>query len=141
MEKVDHATAVKLLASLGEIVSVGASLGSFSISSLLLVALLSEFSNELSTKTGKLDSDPHLWMPMTLEKASYLQLMSQKNVTSDVAGAHFDRIQAMMVKFHADEASQSLGVFGPVDVGQGVYWWDYGQLKLYQQYVLMMTEK
>lgn len=137
----DHATAVKLLASLGEIVSVGASLGSFSISSLLLVALLSEFSYELSTKKGKLDSDPHLWMPMTLEKASYLQLMSQKSVTAEVAGAHFDRIAAMMVKFHADDATQSLGVFGPVDVGQGVYWWDYGQLKLYQQYVLMMTEK
>jgi hypothetical protein len=23
-------------------------------------------------------------------------------------------------------------VFGAVDVGEGCYWWDYGQLKLYQ---------
>jgi predicted NBD/HSP70 family sugar kinase len=80
-------------------------------------------------------------MPMTLEKAPYLQLMSQKGVTNDVAGAHFDRIALMMKKFHEDKSTASLGVFGPVDVGQGVYWWDYGQLKLYQQYALMMTEK
>lgn len=117
------------------------SLGSFSISSLLLFALLEEFSTELSLKVGKLDSDPHLWMPMTLEKESYLQLMLQKNVTSEIAGAHFDRIASMMEKFHQNEATKSLGVFGPVDVGQGVYWWDYGQLRLYQQYALMMTDK
>lgn len=141
MEKVDHATAVKLLSSLGEIVSVGASLGSFSVSNMLLAALLTEFSAELSSKKGKLDSDPHLWMPMTLEKDSYLQLMSQKGVTAEVAGAHFERIGAMMRNFHAATETASLGVFGPVDVGQGVYWWDYGQLKLYQQYTLMMTEK
>lgn len=141
VEKVDHATAVKLLSSLGEIVSVGASLGSFSISSALLSALLSEFSEELVSKKGKLDSDPHLWMPMTLEKDSYLQLMSEKGVTAEVAGAHFERIHAMMNKFHADATTSPLGVFGPVDVGQGVYWWDYGQLRLYQQYTLMMTEK
>ena len=42
---------------------------------------------------------------------------------------------------HQNEATKSLGVFGPVDVGQGVYWWDYGQLRLYQQYALMMTDK
>ena len=132
---------MRLLASLGEIVSVGASLGSFSVSSLLLSALLQEFAAELSAKVGKLDSDPHLWMPMTLEKESYLQLMSQKGVTAEVAGAHFDRIGKMMKLFHEDQSTASLGVFGPVDVGQGVYWWDYGQLKLYQQYALMMTEK
>lgn len=24
-----------------------------------------------------------------------------------------------------------MGTFGAVDIGQGAYWWDYGQLKLY----------
>lgn len=28
-----------------------------------------------------------------------------------------------------------------ISIFQGVYWWDYGQLKLYQQNTLMMTEK
>lgn len=86
VEKVDHPTAVKLLTSLGEINSVGASLGSFSLSSMLLFMLLEEFSVELEEKKGKLDSDPHLWMPMTLEKESYLQLMGQKG---DISTSNF----------------------------------------------------
>ena len=32
-----------------------------------------------------------------------------------------------------------IGVFGPVDVGQNVYWWDYGQLKLYQKYNIQLA--
>jgi hypothetical protein len=198
-----------LLASLGEIKSVGASLGSFSVSSHLLFLLLSEFATELAAKKGKLDSDPHLWMPMTLDRAPYLQvrpspsrvpltllmspcrieltrltsplrdhpqLMGQKGIKEDVAGTHFDRIQgdrkavhvhpscphilppthprtlpypcllstfdaraAMMARFHADDnvKAAKLGVFGPVDVGQGVLWWDYGQLQVRDEGVLV----
>jgi len=140
VEKVTHATAVKLLSSLGEIKAVGVSLGSFSVSSALLFTLLDEFSSELEAKRGKLDSDPHLWMPMTLDKAAYSQLMAQKGVSEAESGQHFDRIGAMMEKFKASGAAGSLGVFGPVDVGQGVYWWDYGQLKLYQRSTLLMAE-
>ena len=137
VEKVQHATAVQLLASLGEIQSVGASLGSFSLSHQILVALLAEFAAELSAKEGKLDSDPHLWMPMTLEKDSYLQLMAQKGISKDISSAHFDRIAQMMQDFERGD----LGLFGAVDVGLGVKWWDYGQLKLYQRNTRMMTEK
>ncbi len=137
VEKVQHATAVQLLASLGEIQSVGASLGSFSLSHQILVALLTEFAAELRAKEGKLDSDPHLWMPMTLEKDSYLQLMAQKGISKDISSAHFDRIAQMMQGFERGD----LGLFGAVDVGLGVKWWDYGQLKLYQRNTRMMTEK
>lgn len=141
VEKVDHATAVELLKGLGEIESVGASLGSFSLSSQMLGALLKEFSPELESKRGKLDSDPHLWMPMTLEKPAYLQLMRQKGIAEDVASTHFDRIAAMMTTFYSENSGNPLGLFGPVDVGQGVLWWDYGQLKLYQRNTLMITER
>lgn len=58
VEKVDHSTAVQLLAGLGEIESVGASLGSFSVSNVMLYSLLAEFQPELAAKSGKLDSDP-----------------------------------------------------------------------------------
>ncbi len=145
VEKVNHATALSLLAGLGaEITAVGASLGSFSVSSAMLSCLLEEFVVELDTKTGKLDSDPHLWMPMTLTRNAYVQLMAQKKVGEGEAGAHFDRIAAMMVRFYGavaveEKEGQRLGLFGPVDVGQGVCWWDYGQLKLYKQYSLLMT--
>lgn len=140
VEKVSHATAVQLLSSLGTIESVGVSLGSFSVSWELLSALLKEFASELSAKTGKLDSDPHLWMPMTLSKEAYLHLMGQKGVPEAKSSSHFDRIQDMLSRFWGDFPQSTLGLFGPVDVGQGVYWWDYGQLKLYLKNSLMMTE-
>lgn len=57
---------------------MGPSLGSFSLSSDLLQLLLSTFSAELEDKKGKLDSDPHLWMPLTLSRASYVEVMAQK---------------------------------------------------------------
>jgi hypothetical protein len=51
VEKVDHATATRLLESLeGGVTNVGASLGSFSVSSFLLSALMEEFASELAAK-------------------------------------------------------------------------------------------
>jgi len=154
VEKVDHATALQLLSGLGSIQSVGVSLGSFSISWQMLSTFLEEFATELSTKKGKLDTDPHLWMPMTLDQIAYLHLMKQKGIEETVSAAHYDRIQSMLQSFHATyptiskeavdeevDEGKGLGLFGPVDVGQGVYWWDYGQLKLYQKNTLLMTEK
>lgn len=141
VEKVSHATALQLLDGLGEIQSVGASLGSFSVSWQLLTALLEEFRGELDRKTGKLDSDPHLWMPMTLPKAAYLQLMAQKGVGQEVSSAHYDRMQSMLARFHATFGSKDADMFGAVDVGQGVLWWDYGLLKLYAANTLRMTER
>lgn len=141
VEKVDHATAVQLLSSLGEIKSVGVSLGSFSVSAAMLLALNEEFKYELDHREGKLDSDPHLWMPMTLSKASYLHLMEQKKIPEDVSSPHFDRIQAFLAKFRAVPENTTVGLFGPVDVGQGVLWWDYGQLKLFQKNALLATSR
>jgi hypothetical protein len=132
VEKVSHATALELLSHLDAIKAVGTSLGSFSVSYALLFALVEEFSSELNAKKGKLDSDPHLWMPITLEKASYIGVMAKKNVSEEESAAHFDRVQAMMARFQAVPENSSLGIFGPVDVGSVVSWWDYGQLKLYQ---------
>jgi hypothetical protein len=143
VEKVDHATAVELLADLGgAIQSVGTSLGSFSIAWQILSELLDEFSEELKNRSGKLDSDPHLWMPMTLSEQSYLHLMKQKGISEDVSAQHYQRIQKMMGNFYRQfpDLKPEL-LFGPVDVGQDVYWWDYGQLKLYQRNTLLMTEK
>lgn len=141
VEKVSHATAVQLLSSLGEILSVGASLGSFSVSWQLLTALLQEFAEELEHKKGKLDSDPHLWMPMTLDQEAYIQIMKQKGVSEEQSAAHYARMQKMLAAFHDTHSTQDKDMFGAVDVGQGVLWWDYGQLKLYQQNTLLMTEK
>lgn len=66
VEKVSFATAQKLLGSFGTVVNVGPSLGSFSLSATLLLALLEEFKPEIEAKQAKFDSDPDFWMPLTL---------------------------------------------------------------------------
>ncbi len=50
VEKVNYATAKRILQALGNIKSMGVSLGSFSISSRLLMLLLDTFKPELETK-------------------------------------------------------------------------------------------
>ena len=86
VEKVDHATALQMTKTLGSIKQVGTSLGSFSLTASLLSALLTEFSSELDKKKGQLDSDPHWWMPMTLPRDGYVDLMANKGVSEDEVG-------------------------------------------------------
>ena len=127
VEKVDYDTAEKLLADLGEMASVGTSLGSFSVDHAILSALMKEFAPELAKKTGKLDTDPHFWMPMTLPRDGYISLMGQKGVEPEKAGAHHDRVTAMVKAFRSETGSDA-PIFGAVDVGSDPYWWDYGQV-------------
>jgi len=127
VEKVSHATAVKMLEKLGDIGQVGPSLGSFSVSAKILSSLCHEFSEELKAKTGKLDTDPHFWMPLTLSQSNYVSLMAQKGVNEDVSIKHHDRMSQFLTNFESGE----MGLFGAVDVGKDAAWWDYGQLKKY----------
>ena len=136
VEKVSYDTATRLLASFGDIKSVGTSLGSFSVSKELLAVFLEGFSKELSSKTGKLDSDPHLWMPLSLGENEYVELMGQKDVGAEESRAHYKRIANMMKSFDMG----TKGLFGAVDVGGSACWWDYGQLKWYQKYCLRMRD-
>jgi len=139
VDKVTFDTARRMLTSLGELKSVGTSLGSFSVDADMLAALLGEFAKELRSKEGKFDSDPHFWMPLTLEKASYAELMEQKGVNRFVSEAHYDRMADMLKRFEQTRAHKR-GLFGCVDVGSDVYWWDYGQLKLYLKNNTLVTQ-
>lgn len=141
LEKVSYDTAISLLREMGRIVSVGVSLGSFSLSSLFLSLLLDEFATELREKRGKYDSDPHLWMPLTLSLSAYLSLMRQKGVTETEAERHYTRIQGLLQRLNAHPDASALSLFGGVDVGERGYWWDFGQLKLYEKNVKMMTDE
>lgn len=136
IEKVDHATALSMTASLGEITAVGTSLGSFSVSAELLALLDAEFDAELVAKTASLDTDPHFWMPMTLPVDAYCALMAKKGVEASEAQAHHARVQAMLSKFDMNGKH----ALGPVDVGANAYWWDYGQLKLYLKNAFRLIE-
>lgn len=138
VEKVDHPTAMRMLKNLGDIARVGPSLGSFSVSAKMLQALCDEFSSELTAKDGKLDTDPHFWMPLTLPQDEYISLMSQKGVDEQESSSHHVRMTKMKDTFLA--ANPELGMFGSVDVGSNACWWDYGQLKLYIANNLKLSE-
>lgn len=136
VEKVSHETATQMLEQLGTIAQVGPSLGSFSVSAAILDGLCQEYSSELTEKVGKLDTDPHFWMPLTLPETSYVKLMSQKGVDEDTSKAHYARMKAFSARFDKGD----LGLFGAVDVGKDACWWDYGQLKLYSQNSLLLLD-
>uniref|UniRef100_A0A7S4GK83 Uncharacterized protein n=1 Tax=Eutreptiella gymnastica TaxID=73025 RepID=A0A7S4GK83_9EUGL len=138
VEKVSHATAMSLLSSFGPIKKVGPSLGSFSISAALLLAMLEEFAVELEGKAAKLDSDPHFWMPLTLSAESYGSIMTGKGVAEADSTAHYARMSAFKTKFL--EANPGPGLFGCIDAGSSSYWWDYGMLKLYRKNNMLVTQ-
>ena len=80
VEKVDHATAVKMLHVLGDVGSAGPSLSSFSLTAKMISALCEKCKSELTSKYGKFDTDPHFRMPFTLLVNNYATLMTQKSV-------------------------------------------------------------
>ncbi len=131
VEKITHDTATALMAD-GVIETdggIGASLGSFSISSAMTEALLHEFAHELAEKQEKFDTDPHFWMPMTLDEATYLKMMAQKDVPEAEAKAHYERMQAFLDTYHG--RNPDARIFGCVNVGTEGYWWDYGTVTDY----------
>jgi len=140
VEKVDHATAVKMLTSLGQISRVGPSLGSFSVSAMILDGLCAEYDKELTDKTAKLDTDPHFWMPLTLPEPEYTSLMAQKGIEEQVSKLHHQRMAKFSQKLQLGEDNTSMGLFGAVDVGSDACWWDYGLLKLYSKNNLKLLE-
>ena len=90
LEKVTYDVAVKYLPK--DVVQVGTSLGSFSLSAQLTEALMAEFATELAEKTASFDSDPHFWMPLTLKEADYLAVMAKKGTPEAEASAHYKRM-------------------------------------------------
>jgi len=131
VEKVSYETATALLSSFGSVSSVGPSLGSFSLSEPMLSSLLEEFASEIAGKRAKMDSDPHFWMPLTMQRDSYVGVMVTKGESAAQASAHHERMRAFRDKLlsaHSDK-----GMFGAINVGTGSYWWDYGLLTLYMK--------
>lgn len=133
LDKMDYASVQQLILANRIDVSggVGVSLGSFSLSIELLEALLQEFHHELSQKRGKFDSDPHFWMPLTLDEKTYCELMLSKGTSLSDAEIHFLRMQNFHQKFHLLHSGQPL--FGAVDVGEDSLWWDYGSVEGYHK--------
>lgn len=115
--------------------------GSFSLSHKILDAFMCEFESELASKVGKLDTDPHLWMPLTLRSSDYCELMASKGVPTETSEAHHARMAAFMERFAPGGAlPDGAGLFGAVDIGSDAFWWDYGQLRWYLKNNLELTD-
>ena len=141
IDKVSHEVAVKMLDSLGSISNVGPSLGSFSVSAYFLEYLQEEFGTELEGKVGKLDTDPHFWMPLTLKEEDYITLMETKGVSTTTSTSHYSRMKTFKAKvLNSDNNTSEMRLFTAVDVGESAAWWDYGMLKLYQINNMKLTE-
>lgn len=140
VEKIDHATASALIAG-GKLAvdgGIGVSLGSFSMSGALTEALLLNFRQELERRETKLDTDPHFWMPLTLDLATYRDMMAAKGADPDIATGHYHRMQTIGRELR--DADAACGLFGAVDIGEEAAWWDYGQLAHYQRCNLRLLD-
>jgi len=139
VEKVDHATAKNLVKSgvIGVDNGLGVSIGSFSMSAEMVMLLLDEFAPELFAREGKMDTDPHFWMPLTLDKKTYLAIMAGKGEDVDAATEHYDRMDRFKKRF--SPIARQRGLFGAVDVGADCYWWDYGTLENFRTNLLKLV--
>lgn len=138
VEKVDFTTFSELTTQ-GKLRSeggLGLSLGSFSLSADLLLALIDEFDSELQNQYGKMDSDSHFWMPLTLDCLTYVTLMNHKGCSAADAEAHWLRMNRLRTQFLASAPGLLLSA---VDTGSKGLWWDFGALKPYLEHCLQLT--
>lgn len=107
------------------------SLGFFSISRSFFFALLDEFKNELKTKEKKLDTDFHLWMPLTSSKEEFLKRGGEE--------AHWNRLDDFKRRF-LEQQKKSLVLIKDKNLGKKTMWWDFGQIPLYRRNLLNLLK-
>lgn len=115
--------------------AVGVSLGSFSISSVILEELLETFKQELANKKGKLNTDYHFWMPLTWSKEAYTDFMLTKGYAKEEVLDVYHRIQKIKDRLGA---MNDQPIFGVQNVGQDALWWDFGSLKAYYRNLMAL---
>ena len=117
---------------------IGLSMGSFSLSYEMTIALLSEFETELNEKKGKMDTDTDFWMALTLNKDMFHSAMQKKGVSDEDASSHFRRMQKFKERFSAFAPAN---FFKTIDIGKEAFWWDFGTLSHYYHNNLKMTRQ
>ena len=129
LEKSNYETIQNLLkeSSISAAGGAGISMGSFSLSSLMTSALLTEFEKELQSKSGFIDCDPGFWMPMTLNSKVYCAAMQKMGVARPED--HYARMQKFKERFLSAHPENPF--FQATDVGKNCFWWDYGSIKAY----------
>ena len=119
------------------------SIGSFTVSLSFLNGLLQSEEGALNSGTGKLDTDPDWWQPMTSTRSEYIQMMGKKGKTEQVSGAQWDKMNTMWNVFTNTQEFKDSGIarqVGFTDVGANSFWWDYGQNKLFLKNMQLLTK-
>jgi len=98
---------------------VGRSLGSFSLSGRALELLLEEYEEELTGRRGRLDTDPHLWMPLTSSLEEFAGGGGDPQL--------WERVQRLGQRLRRS----GLPLIEEMDLGEKTYFWDLGQARLY----------
>lgn len=117
---------------------IGLSLGCFSISAAFGSALLKEFDTELREKKLKVDSDPHLWMPMSLDVKTYVELMEKKETSAEESEKWHARMQGFLKNFLSRHSE--IPFLRAIDIGAQSFWWDYGTIASYYLNNLKLTQ-
>ncbi|MCH9634740.1 MAG: hypothetical protein S4CHLAM7_15010 [Chlamydiae bacterium] len=117
---------------------VGLSLGCFSLSKEILIAFLEEFSTELTSKKGKMDTDPHFWMPLSLDFETYLSISKKRNFPIENVKAHYQRMLHFKEKFLKKSKKNLLGAS---NIGENSTWWDFGNTVSYHKNSLKLVEQ
>lgn len=103
------------------------SMGSFSISSAFLHALLLEFEPELKGKNVRHNSDADLWQPLTSTLEEYLEAGRSSHTWA--------RVSRFWKSFEASPGFSGLKKLGFIDMGDS-FWWDFGNVRSYQENLL-----
>lgn len=106
------------------------SMGCFSMDFSFLKALLKEFSKELELKKRNLDTDEHLWMPLTSTRSEY--------VDKEGSIIYWRRIKKFKKKFLAREKRKV--IVGAKNLGDKTLWWDYGNLANYYKSLSILLD-
>lgn len=136
LEKLSYQEFVKM--DLKETQKLALSLGSFSLSKEMLLAFLQEFNHELTTKTGCLDSDPHLWMPFSLNLAQYTTILEKKGIDPIHSSKHWERMQHFKNQFLKNNKTSI--IMGSSSMGPDTFWWDYGNIQSFYENSLKILQ-
>lgn len=131
-EKVDYSTFLSLAVK-----ALGISMGSFSLSAPLTAAFLELFTDELNSKQGRIDVEPYLWMPATLDIETYVQLMQPRGVSAEQSRLHHQRIRSFQAQFCGVHGE--VPFFSASDIGADSCWWDFGTIDSYYNNIMKLT--
>jgi hypothetical protein len=109
---------------------LAASLGSFSLSLSMTMALMTEFERELHQKKEYMETGKHFWMPLTFNEKD-----GSKSFPYPGQMAHFTRMAQFREKFQQHSGPLLQGI----DIGESGLHWDFGSTRSYAKTVLKLA--